>query len=114
MKKFAFYTAFFLLASSVFAQNNITFTEIQWREDMLLSKEPIVTGFEGTYAIVEFETLIDAPPSVAYYGVPHTEGNLTTPRYRKSAKGTHIDNKRHTTKLKWIYPNLKMYITTRD
>lgn len=93
MKKFALYTVFFLIASSVFAQN-ITFTEIQWREDMLLSKEPVVTGFEGAYAIVEFETLIDAPPSVAYYGVPHTEGNLTTPRYRKSAKGTHIDNKK--------------------
>lgn len=95
MKYFSFFIVFFLFTTKVLSQVP-TFTEIDYREDMLLSKEPVVTGFEGTYAIVEFETLIDAPTSIAYYGVPHTEGNLTTPRYRKSSKGTHIDeNKKH-------------------
>ena len=85
---------------AVLAQT-LTFTSIDYREDMLLAKEPIITGFEGSSAVVEFETLIDAPAAVAYYGVPHTEGNLTTPRYRKVAKGIHIeDNKtRHRIKM---------------
>ena len=100
MKKFGFTVLLFLITSTGFSQG-ITFTEIVYREDMLLSKEPIIKGFEGPYAVVEFETLIDAPAAVAYYGVPHTEGNLTTPRYRKNAKGTHIDNnqKHHQVKM---------------
>ena len=72
----------------------ITFTTMNYRPDMLLSNEPNVIGFEGSSVIVEFETIIDAPTSVVYYGVPHTEGYLTTPRYRKSALGVHIDGKK--------------------
>jgi hypothetical protein len=88
------------ITTAVLAQT-LTFTSIDYRQDMLLAKEPIVTGFEGSSAVVEFETLIDAPGAVAYYGVPHTEGNLTTPRYRKVAKGTHLEkNKtRHQIKM---------------
>lgn len=88
------------ITTAVLAQT-LTFTSIDYRQDMLLATELIVTGFEGSSAVVEFETLIDAPAAVAYYGVPHTEGSLTTPRYRKVAKGTHIgDNKtRHQIKL---------------
>ena len=90
-----------LLITTVVSAQTLTFTSIDYREDMLLAKEPVITGFEGTSAVVAFETLIDTPPAVAYYGVPHTEGNLTTPRYRKVAKGTHIedDKKRHQIKM---------------
>lgn len=79
-----------IVSIGIYAQE-ITLTQIDYREDMLLAKEPIITGFEDSYAIVKFDTLIDTPAAIAYYGVPHTEGKLTTPRYRKSAKGTHID-----------------------
>lgn len=85
-----------LFMTTAASAQTLTFTSIDYREDMLLAKEPVVTGFEGALAVVEFETLIDAPAATAYYGVPHTEGNLTTPRYRKSAKGIHIEeNKTH-------------------
>ena len=88
-----------LLITTVVLAQTLTFTSIDYREDMLLAKAPVITGFEGSLAIVEFETLIDTPATVAYYGVPHTEGTLTTPRYRKVAKGTHINKKRHQIKM---------------
>lgn len=81
----------FLITSSLVLAQGITLTSVNYREDMLLSKEPVVTEFDGSSAVVEFETLIETPASIAYYGVPHTEENLTTPRYRKASKGTHID-----------------------
>ena len=100
MKYFLICIGLLCFSTAILAQEP-TFTVTEYREDMLLSKEPVVTGFEGALAVVEFETLLEAPPAIAYYGVPHTEGNLTTPRYRKSAKGTYIDaNKtRHRIKL---------------
>ncbi|MCY4401033.1 MAG: metallophosphoesterase family protein [Candidatus Poribacteria bacterium] len=90
MKHFFICIGIFFISTAVLAQG-VTLTSIDYREDMLLSKEPIVIGFDGPSAVVEFETLIDTPAAIAYYGVPHTEGNLTTPRYRKAVKGTHID-----------------------
>ena len=80
-----------IITTTVLAQG-ITLTSIDYRKDMLLAEEPKITGFEGASAIVEFETLIDTPAAVAYYGVPHTEGYLTTPRYRKAVKGIHLDD----------------------
>ncbi|MCG9127253.1 metallophosphoesterase family protein [Candidatus Poribacteria bacterium] len=82
-----------LILTTVFAQEP-TFSPTDYRKDMLLSNEPDVIGFEGSSVIVEFDTIIDTPTSVVYYGVPHTEGYLTTPRYRKSALGTHINDKK--------------------
>ena len=110
MKYFLICVVLLFITTAIFAQT-LTFTSIDYREDMLLAKEPVITGFEGSSAVVEFETLIDVPAPVGYYGVPHTEGNLTTPRYRKAAKGTHIgeNKKRHTTS-KWTYLNLRMCI----
>ncbi len=100
MKHFLTCVGLLFITTAVFAQG-LTITSTDYREDMLLSKEPVITGFEGSSTVVEFETLIDAPAAIAYYGVPHTEGNLTTPRYRKSAMGMHIeDNKtRHRIKM---------------
>ena len=95
MKHFFIYIGFLFISTTVLAQG-ITLTSIDYREDMLLAKEPMVMGFEGASAVVEFETLIETSAVIAYYGVPHTEGNLTTPRYRQAVKGTHIeDNKTH-------------------
>ena len=91
MRHFIIYVGLLIVTTSVFAQG-ITLTSIDYRKDMLLAEEPKTTEFEGASAIVEFETLIDTPAAVAYYGVPHTEGNLTTPRYRKAVKGIHIDD----------------------
>ena len=89
--KHIFYSIGLLLITSTVLAQGITLTSIQYREDMLLAKEPKIIGFEGASVVVEFETLIDTPATTSYYGVPHTEGNLTTRRYRKAAKGTHID-----------------------
>lgn len=91
MKHFLIFVGLLIITTTVLAQG-ITLTSIDFRKDMLLAEEPKITGFEGASAIVEFETLIDTPAAVAYYGVPHTEGKLTTPRYRKATKGTHIEN----------------------
>ncbi len=91
MKHFLIYVGLLIITTTTLAQG-ITLTSIDYRKDMLLAEEPKITRFEGTLAIVEFETLIDTPAAIAYYGVPHTEGNLTTPRYRKAVKGIHIDN----------------------
>ena len=100
MKYFLICAGLIFITTAAFAQG-ITLTSIDYREDMLLAKEPVVTGFEGALAVVEFETLIETSAAVAYYGVPHTEGNLTTPRYRKIAKGLHIEDskKRHRIKM---------------
>lgn len=92
MRHFLIFVGLLIITTTVLAQGT-TLTSINYRKDMLLVDEPKITGFEGASAIVEFETLIDTPAAVAYYGVPHTEGNLTTPRYRKAVKGTHIGNK---------------------
>ena len=89
MKHFLICIGLLFITTAILAQTT-TWTSIDYRQDMLLAKEPVVTGFEGSSAVLEFETLKDAPAAVAYYGVPHTEGYLTTPRYRKVAKGTHI------------------------
>lgn len=91
MRHFLLYVGLLIITTTALAQG-ITLTSIDYRKDMLLAEEPKITGFEGASAIVEFETLIDTPAAVAYYGVPHTEGNLTTPRYRKAAKGIHVDD----------------------
>lgn len=93
MKYIYQYLLFLLITTSVFAQE-ITFSTTDYRKDMLLSSEPKVIGFKGSSVTVEFETIIDTPPSVVYYGVPHTEGYLTTPRFRKSALGVHVDEKK--------------------
>ena len=93
MKYIYQYLLFLLITTTVFAQE-ITFSTTDYRKDMLLSSEPNVIGFEGSSVTVEFETIIDTPPSVVYYGVPHTEGYLTTPRFRKSALGVHVDEKK--------------------
>ena len=91
MKHFLIYVGLLIISTAALAQG-ITLTSINYRKDMLLAEEPIITGFEKASVIVEFETLIETPAAVAYFGVPHTEGNLTTPRYRKAAKGTHVDD----------------------
>ena len=91
MKHFLIYVGLLIIATSALAQG-ITLTSIDYRKDMLLAEEPKITGFEKASVIVEFETLIGTPAAVVYYGVPHTEGNLTTPRYRKAAKGIHVGN----------------------
>ncbi len=100
MKYFLICAGLIFIATAAFAQG-ITLTSVDYREDMLLAKEPVVTGFEGSLAVVEFETLIETSAAIAYYGVPHTEGNLTTPRYRKVAKGLHIEDSktRHLIKM---------------
>ena len=100
MRHFYIYIGLIFISIGVYAQE-ITLTSIDYREDMLLAKEPIITGFEDSYAIVEFDTLIDTPAAIAYYGVPHTEGKLTTPRYRKSAKGIYLaeDQTKHQIKM---------------
>ena len=73
MKHFLICAGLIFITTAAFAQG-ITLTSIDYREDMLLAKEPVVTGFEGASAVVEFETLIETSAAVAYYGVPHTEG----------------------------------------
>ena len=100
MKHFLICAGLIFIATAAFAQG-LTLTSIDYREDMLLAKEPVVTGFEGSLVVVEFETLIETSAAIAYYGVPHTEGNLTTPRYRKVAKGLHIEDSktRHLIKM---------------
>lgn len=92
MKKICIYVALLLTITVVHAQE-ITIKTVDYRGDMLLSNEPTVVEFVGASAIVEFETLIETPPAIAYYGVPHTEGDLTTPRYRKSVLGIHVGDK---------------------
>ena len=65
-----------------------SFRPIKSRKNLLFAKEPIVTGFDRSYAIVEFETLVATPIAIAYYGVIPPEEELAYPRYRKSAKGS--------------------------
>ena len=99
MKHFLICAGLIFITTAAFAQG-ITLTSIDYREDMLLAKEPVVTGFEGALAVVEFETLIETSAAIAYYGVPHTEENLTTPRYRKVAKGLHIEDSKTRHRIK--------------
>ena len=63
-----------------------TFQPVEFGEDRLLSVEPVVTGFDGAYAIVTFETMVPTPGANVYYGVFLAEGKLRVPRYRKIAE----------------------------
>ena len=81
-----------LIAVGLNAQEPVTF-----RKDRLFAKEPIVTGFEGASAIVEFETLVPTPGAIAYYGVYLLEGELAVARYRREATESLPEGKTLTT-----------------
>ena len=74
-----------LYATGTLAQEH-TFQAIEYGEERFLTKEPVVTGFDGASAIVEFETMVPTPGACAYYGVIVPEEELGFPRYRKIAK----------------------------
>lgn len=72
-------------ATMLLAQE-FTFQPTEFGAERFLTKEPVVTGFDGPSAIVEFETMVPTPGACAYYGVILPEEELGFPRYRKSVK----------------------------
>ena len=74
-----------LCATGVLAQEH-TFQAIDFGDERFLTREPVVTGFDGASAIVEFETMLPTPGACVYYGVIVPEEELGFPRYRKIAK----------------------------
>ncbi len=72
-----------LYATGILAQE-LTFQPTEFWEERFLTKEPVVTGFDGASAVVEFETMAPTPAALAYYGVILPSEELEFPRYRKS------------------------------
>lgn len=64
----------------------LIFQPIEFGKDLFLTKEPLVTGFDESAAIVEFETMLPSPGACAHYGVILPEEELGFPSYRKSVK----------------------------
>jgi hypothetical protein len=52
----------------------------------IIAAGPIVTGFEGATAILEFETSVPTPAARAYFGVVLDEEDPGYPRYRRSVR----------------------------
>jgi len=74
-----------LFYSSILPAQEITYEPIDFNINWFLTKGPVVTGFDGPYAIVEFETAIPSPGAIAYYGIVFPDEELGFPNFRKNA-----------------------------
>jgi len=71
-----------LFYSGMLPAQEITYEPIDFNINWFLTKGPVVTGFDGPNAIVEFETAIPSPGAVAYYGVIFPDDELGFLHYR--------------------------------
>ncbi len=74
---------FIFFLAGIQAQELI-FQPIEFGKDLFLTKDPVVTRFEGSMAIVEFETMVPTLGACAHFGVILPEEELGFPSYRKS------------------------------
>ena len=61
------------------------FQPIDFNADLLLTKGPSVVGFEGSKAIIEFETSVPTPAAVIHFGPLTLAGDVREALFRKVA-----------------------------
>ena len=61
------------------------FEPIDYNADRLLVRGPAVVGFEGSKAVIEFETSVPTPAAVTYFGPITVAGDVREALYRKVA-----------------------------